>query len=86
MRVYVDPITTTSLPVLLFAAEHRHPLQVTFVRLSSNEPLVQLDLSIYRNVLRWMDLMRARPAWNEVRGEWHALRASLATQRASACA
>jgi glutathione S-transferase len=222
MRVYVDPITTTSLPLLLFAAEHGHPLQVTRVRLFDNEhltaqyvalnpnkcvptlqdedfvltecsailkyladkldsatypkdlrararvnqlmdwfntgfyrdvgygtvyprllpeyafsnpttqaevlrrgeerarkwltilnehwlrgnaflcgaeisiadylgssfvaatELVGLDLSPYRNVRRWMDLMRARAAWAEVRGEWDAFNATLAAQRVSA--
>ncbi len=39
MRLYVDPITTTSLPLLLFAAEHGHPLQITAVRLLNGEHL-----------------------------------------------
>jgi glutathione S-transferase len=39
MRIYVDPITTTSLPVLLFAAEHGHPLEITVVRLLNGEHL-----------------------------------------------
>lgn len=39
MRIYVDPITTTSLPLLLFAAEHGHPLQVTPIRLFDGEHL-----------------------------------------------
>jgi glutathione S-transferase len=39
MRIYVDPITTTSLPLLLFAAEHGDPLEVTPVRIFSGEHL-----------------------------------------------
>lgn len=39
MRIYIDPITTTSLPVLLFAAEHANPLQIHLVRLMNGEHL-----------------------------------------------
>jgi glutathione S-transferase len=37
MKVHVDPVTTTSLPVLLFLAEHDLPVDVTPVLLSKGE-------------------------------------------------
>ncbi len=43
--------------------------------------LVGLDLTPYMNVRRWINTMKARPAWDEVRGEWNAFRRSLAPQR-----
>jgi glutathione S-transferase len=46
--------------------------------------LVGFDLTPYPNVRRWMSTMQARPAWQEVRGEWNAFRDTLAEQRASA--
>jgi glutathione S-transferase len=39
MHLYVDPISTKCLPVLLFAAEHGHPLQITAMHLSKGDHL-----------------------------------------------
>jgi glutathione S-transferase len=49
MRLFVDPITTTSLPLLMFAAEHGHPLQVTCVRLSNGEHLAPRYVALNPN-------------------------------------
>src|SRR5262245_2551857 len=37
MKVYLDPISTTSRPILLFLAEHRVPAEVVTVRLFQGE-------------------------------------------------
>jgi glutathione S-transferase len=39
MKIFIDPITTTSLPVLMFAAEHANPIQISMVRLLNGEHL-----------------------------------------------